>query len=85
MFSVVKILIYTPTFTVTYILMDPIAGGLGAFLSVALNLTMCKYAMTKGLMVGGMPGWQLAAAVWTGAWIFQFVGHGLFESKEFIC
>ena len=61
--------------------MDPVAGGLGACLVSMLGITTGKLAMTEGLLVGGVPAWQVALGIWTSAWVLQFIGHGIFESE----
>ena len=51
--------------------MDPVAGGLGACLVSMLGITTGKLAMTEGLLVGGVPAWQVALGIWTGVFLLD--------------
>ena len=63
---------------VSYIVMDPVAGGLGAVLVNGIFLASGKL-VAQGASIGGYPIWQVAMAVHFAAWIIQFIGHGIFE------
>merc|ERR1719234_1408690 len=60
---------------IAYLMMDPIAGGLGAFLMLVLN--QWTYGLVAaGAPVAGFPLWQAILAFHAAAWIAQFIGHG---------
>merc|ERR1712192_305067 len=69
--------IITAVYVIAYLMMDPIAGGLGAFLMLVLNQWTYRL-VTAGAPVAGFPLWQAFLAA---AWIAQFIGHGVFEGR----
>merc|ERR1711971_211408 len=70
--------IITAIYVVAYLMMDPIAGGLGALLMLFLNQWTYRL-VTTGAPVAGFPLWQAVLAFHAAAWIAQFIGHGVFE------
>ena len=66
--------------SVAYPIMDPVAGTLGSVLVSLIYISSSK-AVSDGLIVNGYPVWQVALAVHVGAWILQFIGHGVFEGR----
>merc|ERR1712004_820083 len=70
--------ITTAIYVVSYVMMDPVAGGLGALLMLVLNQWTYKL-VAAGAPVAGLPLWQAVLAFHVAAWIAQFIGHGVFE------
>ena len=60
--------------------MDPVAGTLGSVL-VSLIYIVSSKAVSDGMIINGLPVWQVALAIHVGAWILQFIGHGVFEGR----
>merc|ERR1711934_176843 len=72
--------ITTAIYVVSYLMMDPVAGGLGALLMLVLN--QWTYGLVAaGSPVAGFPLWQAVLGFHIAAWIAQFVGHGVFEGR----
>merc|ERR1712109_110142 len=67
-------------YVVSYVMMDPVAGGLGALLMLVLNQWTYKL-VAAGAPVAGLPLWQAVLAFHVAAWIAQFIGHGVFEGR----
>merc|ERR1712013_187748 len=67
-------------YVVSYIMMDPMAGGVGALLMLVLNQWTYKL-VAVGAPVAGLPLWQAVLAFHVAAWIAQFIGHGVFEGR----
>merc|ERR1719201_1755012 len=72
--------ITTAIYVVSYVMMDPVAGGLGALLMLVLNQWTYRL-VAAGAPVAGLPLWQAVLAFHVAAWIAQFVGHGVFEGR----
>jgi len=72
--------ITTAIYVVSYVMMDPVAGGLGALLMLVLNQWTYRL-VAAGAPVAGFPLWQAVLAFHVAAWIAQFVGHGVFEGR----
>ena len=73
-------LFITLTYVITYVLMDPVAGGIGALLMLFLN----KWTWTlvsAGNPINGFPLWQPVLGFHLVMWIAQFIGHGVFEGR----
>ena len=68
--------------SVCYIVMEPFAGTLGAFLVSMLYLQSAKL-VGLGVMVAGYPILNVAVGIHISAWILQFIGHGVFEGILF--
>lgn len=66
---------------VSYLAMEPIAGGLGALMVAGLYFGTWKM-VSEDWYVGGYPIWQAAWVVFFMSWTFQFIGHGVFEGKR---
>merc|ERR1719209_380799 len=64
----------------SYLMMDPVAGGLGALLILLLNQWTYRL-VAAGAPVAGFPLWQAVLAVHVAAWVAQFIGHGVFEGR----
>ena len=73
-------MITTLIYVVTYVLMDPIAGTVGALLMLYLN-QWTGQLVTAGAPVMGLPLWQAVLAFHLCMWIVQFIGHGVFEGR----
>merc|ERR1719472_453654 len=72
--------ITTAIYVVSYLMMDPVAGGLGALLMLVLN--QWTYGLVAaGSPVAGFPLWQAVLGFHIVAWIAQFIGHGVFEGR----
>ena len=71
------------TFSVCYIVMEPFAGTLGAFLVSMLYLQSAKL-VGLGVVIAGYPIWKVALGIHIAAWILQFIGHGVFEGELLI-
>ena len=67
-------------YVVCYPLMDPVAGTLGSAL-VSVIYVLTSKAVSDGVMVNGLPVWQVALGIHVAAWILQFIGHGVFEGR----
>merc|ERR1719350_705899 len=72
--------ITTAIYVVSYVMMDPVAGGLGALLMLVLNQWTYRL-VAAGAPVAGFPLWQAVLAFHAAAWILQFIGHGVFEGR----
>merc|ERR1719490_248047 len=72
--------ITTAIYVVSYVMMDPVAGGLGALLMLVLNQWTFRL-VSAGAPVAGFPLWQAVLAFHVAAWIAQFIGHGVFEGR----
>merc|ERR1719369_2147249 len=72
--------ITTAIYVVSYVMMDPVAGGLGALLMLVLNQWTYRL-VSAGAPVMGFPLWQAVLAFHVAAWIAQFIGHGVFEKR----
>jgi len=72
--------IITAIYVIAYLMMDPIAGGLGALLMLVLNQWTYRL-VAAGAPVAGYPLWQAVLAFHAAAWIAQFIGHGVFEGR----
>merc|ERR1719454_1862309 len=72
--------ITTAIYVVSYLMMDPVAGGLGALLMLVLNQWTYKL-VAAGAPMAGFPLWQAVLAFHVAAWIAQFIGHGVFEGR----
>merc|ERR1719175_101315 len=72
--------ITTAIYVVSYLMMDPVAGGLGALLMLFLNQWTYRL-VAAGAPVAGFPLWQAVLAFHVAAWIAQFIGHGVFEGR----
>merc|ERR1719500_444886 len=72
--------ITTAIYVISYVMMDPVAGGLGALLMLVLNQWTYRLVVA-GAPVAGFPLWQVVLAFHVAAWIAQFVGHGVFEGR----
>jgi len=73
-------LLPTLIYVVTYVAMDPVAGGAAAALMLALH------GWTAGLMAAAqpvfdLPLWQAVLAFHVTMWVVQFIGHGVFEGR----
>ena len=73
-------LIITLIYVVTYVLMDPIAGSLGALLMLFLNQWTWSL-VAAGDPVMNFPLWQPVLLFHIVMWIIQFIGHGVFEKR----
>eukprot|EP00092_Neocalanus_flemingeri_P023378 GFUD01025346.1.p1 GENE.GFUD01025346.1~~GFUD01025346.1.p1 ORF type:complete len:203 (+),score=48.74 GFUD01025346.1:158-766(+) len=73
-------MITTLIYVVTYVLMDPIAGSLGALLMLYLN-QWTGQLVSAGEPVMGLPLWQAVLGFHALMWIVQFIGHGVFEGR----
>merc|ERR1711899_603092 len=62
--------ITTAIYVVSYVMMDPVAGGLGALLMLVLNQWTYKL-VAAGAPVAGLPLWQAVLAFHVAAWIAQ--------------
>lgn len=71
----------TIIYMVWYVLLDCIAGTLGALLVFAGYL-FANYATVAAPHMFGVPAWKLALPVHVLAWILQFIGHGVFEKRK---
>ena len=74
-------LLPTLIYVVTYVAMDPVAGGAAAALMLALH------GWTAGLMAAAqpvfdLPLWQAVLAFHVTMWVVQFIGHGVFEVSK---
>merc|ERR1719222_1361259 len=67
-------------YVVSYVMMDPVAGSLGALLMLVLNQWTYRL-VAAGAPVAGFPLWQAVLAFHVAAWIAQFIGHGVFEGR----
>merc|ERR1712130_430394 len=72
--------ITTAIYVVSYVMMDPVAGSLGALLMLFLNQWTYRL-VAAGAPVAGFPLWQAVLAFHVAAWIAQFIGHGVFEGR----
>ena len=66
---------------VSYIVMDPVAGSLGALLVNLIFLVSGQMVVKGAPVFGAYPVWQVALAIHVVAWIIQFIGHGVFEGN----
>jgi len=74
-------LLVTLIYAVSYIIMDPIAGGIGALLvSVLYVVTGILVKTTPSF--AGYPLWQVLLVYHVFLWILQFIGHGVFEGRK---
>ena len=73
-------MITTLIYVVTYVIMDPIAGTLGALLMLFLNNWTWQLVSVGDPMMG-FPIWQPILAFHAFMWIVQFIGHGVFEGR----
>ncbi len=69
--------LFVAFFVAYYIWLQPLAGAILDVLLVAGAMLMAQFA---GLPSG--PFWLLFAALFVGGWIFQLVGHSLFEHRR---
>jgi len=67
-------------YIVSYLLMDPVAGGLGATMVGALYL-MTGTLVKANPTVAGYPLFQVLVVFHVAMWIAQFIGHGVFEGR----
>merc|ERR1711970_1056988 len=72
--------ITTAIYVFCYLMMDPIAGGLGALPMLFFNQWTYRLVVA-GAPVAGFPLWQAILAIHAAAWIAQFIGHGVFEGR----
>ncbi|XP_023325170.1 uncharacterized endoplasmic reticulum membrane protein C16E8.02 [Eurytemora carolleeae] len=70
----------TLIYVIAYLLMDPLAGGLGAALMVGIYLGTGTLVNTTSTL-GGWPLWQAVLLFHVTMWILQFIGHGVFEKR----
>ena len=68
-------------YAVCYVIMEPLAGLLGAGLVSLLYVYSAKL-VGVGATFGGHPVTQVALAIHIAAWILQFIGHGVFEGMH---
>ena len=73
-------MVITLVYAVTYVVMDPIAGTLGALLVLFLN-HWTWHLVAAGDLVMGFPLWQPVLAFFIFLWIVQIIGHGVFEGR----
>nr|ALS04675.1 endoplasmic reticulum membrane protein YGL010W [Pseudodiaptomus poplesia] len=73
-------LLITLVYVVTYVIMDPVAGGIGAALIILVNLHT-GWLVSTYTTIGGYPLWQALVAYNVVLWILQFIGHGVFEKR----
>jgi len=73
-------LVITLVYVVSYVLMDPIAGGLGATLVFASYLGTGILVKTTS-SIAGYPLFQVLLGYHVFLWIIQFIGHGVFEKR----
>jgi len=73
-------LVVTIVYIVCYMAMDPIVGGIGSLLMLALHVGTGQL-VDKWPTIGGWPMWQVVVAYHVLLWIMQFVGHGAFEKR----
>merc|ERR1711962_942710 len=72
--------IVTIIYVVSYICMEPVVGGLGAILVMALNQWTFDLVQDNS-PVFGLPLWKAVLAFHVFCWIVQFIGHGVFEGR----
>jgi len=72
--------IVTIIYVVSYICMEPVVGGLGAILVMALNQWTFNLVQDNS-PVFGLPLWKAVLAFHVFCWIVQFIGHGVFEGR----
>merc|ERR1719431_414529 len=73
-------MIMSMIYVVSYVLMDPVAGTLGALLMIYLNQWTYKMVLS-GAPLMGYPLWQPILAFHAFMWMVQFIGHGMFEKR----
>ena len=73
-------MITTLVYVVSYVLMDPVAGTLGALMVLYLNQWTGQMVIS-GAPIMGYPLWQPVLAFHLLMWIVQFIGHGMFEGR----
>merc|ERR1711887_114942 len=72
----------TLIYVVSYILMDPLVGSLGALLVLLLNKSTYHLVSTSGSStLMGMEVWHAVLAFHVFCWILQFIGHAVFEKR----
>ncbi|OWZ20719.1 hypothetical protein PHMEG_0004834 [Phytophthora megakarya] len=69
-------------YMVWYILLDYVAGSLGAVLIFISYLFANYFVQDYAPNQFEHPGWQIALGVHSFAWIMQFIGHGVFERRK---
>ena len=72
--------ITTLVYVVSYVLMDPVAGSLGALLVLYLHQWTGQMVLS-GAPLLGYPLWQPILVLHVFLWIVQFVGHGVYEGR----
>ncbi|KDO35273.1 hypothetical protein SPRG_00120 [Saprolegnia parasitica CBS 223.65] len=63
-----------------YVALDPIAGSGASVAIVLLHAMTTAYTTTHVAMHGETP-WRILGSLHLGAWILQFIGHGVFERR----
>ncbi|TRY80556.1 hypothetical protein TCAL_06489 [Tigriopus californicus] len=67
-------------YVVSYMLMEPVVGGIAALFVTALYFGSWNM-VSEDWHVGGYPVWRVALVIFIMAWIIQFIGHGVFEGR----
>merc|ERR1712141_651797 len=73
-------LLTTLIYIVCHVVMEPVAGFIGAILVSLLFFTSAELVGT-GATFGGHDVLNIAIAIHITAWIIQFIGHGVFEGR----
>uniref|UniRef100_K3WVH9 DUF962 domain-containing protein n=1 Tax=Globisporangium ultimum (strain ATCC 200006 / CBS 805.95 / DAOM BR144) TaxID=431595 RepID=K3WVH9_GLOUD len=73
--------IITAVYMVWYVLLDPIAGSLGASLVFGCFL-IANWVSQNAPLLYGVPGWKIGLPIHCVAWTLQFIGHGVFERRK---
>ncbi|EQC30754.1 hypothetical protein SDRG_11515 [Saprolegnia diclina VS20] len=63
-----------------YVTLDPIAGSGASIAIVLLHALTTAWTQAHVALYGETP-WRLLAGIHIGAWILQFIGHGVFERR----
>jgi len=72
--------VMTAIYVTCYLIMDPVAGGLGSLLMLGLYLGSGHLVRANPTLLG-LPLWQGVLGLHVLLWIAQFVGHGVFEKR----
>eukprot|EP00096_Caligus_rogercresseyi_P004490 TRINITY_DN1877_c0_g1_i1.p1 TRINITY_DN1877_c0_g1~~TRINITY_DN1877_c0_g1_i1.p1 ORF type:complete len:206 (+),score=10.30 TRINITY_DN1877_c0_g1_i1:41-619(+) len=67
-------------YMVVFLLTDIWAGLIGSALIVGIYFVTLG-SVQNGATIAGFNGWNFALGVHVGAWILQFIGHGVFERR----